>query len=69
MKTKTEEDEGRGETYCAGSTVVGSMVLPERRTSKCRRGLGAPPDSPALAMTWPYLTVSPFFTDADSLLP
>ena len=58
--------EPEADAYC-GSTVTGSMVLPLCRTSKCRRGSVAPPEVPALAMTWPFLTASPFFTSSSSL--
>src|SRR5262249_52819679 len=61
-------------TGCArhdgGSTAIGSTVLlPPRRTSKCTRGLAAPPELPALAMVWPFFTSSPFLTSSASLLP
>ncbi len=61
---------GKPVRYCAGSTVIGSTVLlPPRRTSKWSRGLDAPPEFPALAMVWPFFTVSPFLTSKASLLP
>src|SRR5205085_7254350 len=56
--------------YCAGSTVIGSMVLlPPRRTSKCRRGLDAPPVAPARAMVGPVAVLSPFLASSASSVP
>ena len=55
--------------HCAGRTVVGSIVLLARRTSKCRRGSPVPLELPTLAISWPLRTVSPFLTSSTSLLP